>query len=42
VGTALAVVPAGRGPSDGWSARTLIRHTEGDAAGVAQFVLPRS
>lgn len=41
VGTALAILPVGRGPSDTWTVRTHIRHA-GEAVGVAKFILPRS
>jgi len=42
VGTALAILPTGRGPSHTWAVRTHIRHTAGEAVGVAKFILPRS
>jgi hypothetical protein len=40
-GTALVMVPTGRGPSDTWAVKTDIKDTSGDPAGVACFTIPR-
>ncbi|GAA0512092.1 hypothetical protein Ade02nite_44170 [Paractinoplanes deccanensis] len=41
VGTALVMKPLSRGPGETWAVTTEIKHTSGDAAGVASFAVPR-